>query len=103
MSGLRLHPEAYKDLDEIWDFIADDNVAAADRLLEEIREAMRDISRFPSIGHRRPDLTRRPLRFHTVQSFLIVYAPDQDPLHVIAVLHGRRSPKLIAAMLRERE
>lgn len=103
MKGLRLHPEAYNDLDEIWNFIAADSVAAADRVLEEIRGALANISLFPGIGHRRPDLTRGPLRFHAVRSFLIVYAPDQDPLQVIAVLHGRRNPQLIAAMLRERD
>jgi hypothetical protein len=35
MSAFVLHPEAYEDLDEIWEYIADDNLNAADRLLEE--------------------------------------------------------------------
>jgi len=34
---------------------------------------------------------------------LIVYAPDKQPLHVIAVVHGRRDPRVIAAILRGRE
>jgi plasmid stabilization system protein ParE len=29
MSGYALHPEAYRDLDEIWEFIALDNINAA--------------------------------------------------------------------------
>ncbi|MGB7462467.1 MAG: type II toxin-antitoxin system RelE/ParE family toxin [Candidatus Acidiferrum sp.] len=33
MSGFVLHPEAFKDLDEIWEFIATDSLNAADRLL----------------------------------------------------------------------
>jgi hypothetical protein len=32
MSGYALHPEAYRDLDEIWEFIALDNINAADHL-----------------------------------------------------------------------
>ena len=36
MSGFALHPEAFKNLDEIWEFIAADNLDAADRILEEI-------------------------------------------------------------------
>jgi plasmid stabilization system protein ParE len=36
MKGYCLHPEAYIDLDEIWEFIADDNLDIADRLREEI-------------------------------------------------------------------
>jgi len=30
---------------------------------------------------------------------VIAYAPDEKPLAVIAVLHGRRSPRVIAAIL----
>jgi hypothetical protein len=33
---------------------------------------------------------------------VIVYAPDERPLAVIAVLHGRRNPRVIAAILRSR-
>jgi hypothetical protein len=33
-----------------------------------------------------------------VNDFLIVYAPDEKPLAVIAVLHGRRNPRLVAAL-----
>jgi hypothetical protein len=38
------------------------------------------------------------LRFQTVRDYLIVYAPNEKPLAVIAVLHGRRSPRIIAAI-----
>ena len=103
MSGFVLHPEAYKDLEEIWDFIAADSVDAADRVLEQIRTVMRDLVPFPQSGHERPDLTSRPMRFQVVRNFLIAYASDEKPLMIIAVLHGRRNPRVIAAMLRERE
>jgi plasmid stabilization system protein ParE len=36
MSGFVLHPEAYTDLDDIWEYIAADNLDAADRVREEI-------------------------------------------------------------------
>ena len=51
----------------------------------------------------RPDLTARPLRFQSVRDYVIVYAADEKPLIVIAVLHGRRSPRVIAAILRQRD
>jgi plasmid stabilization system protein ParE len=103
MSGFALHPEALKDLEEIWEFIAADNPSAADRVLEEIFEAIRALIPFPKAGHGRSDLTSRPLRFQPVRDFLIAYAPDEKPLLILAVLHGRRNPRVIAAMLRERE
>lgn len=103
MSGFILHPDALADLEEIWEFIAVDNIESADRVLDEIREKMQALATFPQMGHVRADLTSRPLRFHPVRSFLIAYAPDENPLVVIAVLHGRRNPRVIAALLRERD
>jgi toxin ParE1/3/4 len=103
MSGFVLHPDAYADLEEIWEYIAADNQDAAERVLEEIYQAIRALVPFPHQGHNRSDLTSRPLRFHAVRDFRIAYAPEEKPLIVIAILHGRRSPRLMAALLRERE
>jgi plasmid stabilization system protein ParE len=103
MSGYVLHPEAYNDLDGIWEFIAEDNLDAADRVREEIYEAIRKLLPFPYQGHRRPDLTSRPLRFIAVYEYPIAFAPDENPLLVLAVLHGRRNPKVIASILRSRK
>jgi plasmid stabilization system protein ParE len=103
MSGFVLHPQALADLEEIWEFIAADNLDAADRVVEEIYEAIRALIPFPQQGHRRSELTTRPLRFQPVRDFLIAYAPNEKPLVVVAVLHSRRNPRVIAALLRERE
>lgn len=102
MSGFVLHPQAYTDLEEIWEYIAADNLGAADRVREEIYEAIQSLVPFPYVGHSRPDLSARPLRFQSVRDYVIAYAPDEKPLAVIAVLHGRRSPRVIAAILRGR-
>jgi len=103
MNGFVLHPDAYRDLDEIWEFIAAENQQAADRVVDEIYEKVRRLVRFPRQGHRRPELTSRPLRFQIVRDLLIAYAPEEKPLVVIAVIHGRRNPRVIAAILRGRE
>jgi plasmid stabilization system protein ParE len=103
MSGFRLHPEAYDDLDEIWELIAQDSADAADRVREKIYDTIRALVSFPQQGHRRKDLTSRPLRFVRAYDYLIAYAPDEKPLWVIAVLHGSRSPQLLAAILSGRQ
>jgi plasmid stabilization system protein ParE len=104
MSGYAFHPEAFADLDEIWEYIARDNIDAADRVVADIHSALRTLVASPHIGHRRPDLTNRPLRFHLVRDeYLLAYAPEQRPLWVVAVIDGRRNPRVIAAMLRGRE
>jgi plasmid stabilization system protein ParE len=102
MSGFVLHPQAYTDLDEVWEYIAADNLDAADRVREEIYEAIQSLVPFPYVGHSRPDLTAKPFRFQRVRDYVIAYTPDEKPLAVIAVLHGRRSPRVIAAILRKR-
>jgi plasmid stabilization system protein ParE len=105
--GFLLHPEAARDIAEICDYIAQENPAAARRVREEVLETrplrVRKLAAFPKIGHMRPDLTSRPLRFHNVRSYVIVYAPDETPLLVLAVMHGRRNPRVMAAILRARE
>lgn len=102
MSGYTLHPEALADLDEIRAYIAVDNPDAADRVITEIFDGIRSLAPFPQQGFRRPDLTSSPLRFKLVREYLIAYAPEKKPLWIVAVFHGRRSPRVIAAFLRER-
>jgi len=103
VSGYRFHPDAFVDLEEIRAYIASENPDAADRTMAEISESIRRLVAFPHQGHRRPDLTSRPLRFALVREYLIAYVPDEKPLWVIAVIHGRRSPLVIAAILKGRE
>ena len=55
MSGYRFHPEADGDLDAIWEFIAEDSLEAADRIIDAIEAAIEALVPFPHQGHRRPD------------------------------------------------
>lgn len=102
MSGFALHPAAEADLDEIWEHVAEHNIDAGDRLLDRFYEAIGRLVAFPRSGHARTDLASRPIRFQRVQAYLIAYIPDSDPLVVLAFLHGRRNPHVIAALLQQR-
>jgi plasmid stabilization system protein ParE len=101
--GYDFHPEAENDFIDIWDFIAADSADAADRVTDDIVKKIAGLVIFPHQGHRRTDLTSRPLRFIRVYDYLIAYAPDEQPLWVVAIIHGRRSPSVMAAILRSRE
>jgi antitoxin ParD1/3/4/toxin ParE1/3/4 len=103
VSGYALHPEAHADLDEIRGRLAEYSLETADRVIGEIYQRFRDLVPFPHQGFLRPNLTSGPLRFVLVREYLIVYAPEKQPLWVVAVVHGRRDPRVIAAILRERE
>jgi len=103
MSGYAFHPEAVTDLDEIWNYIAERSPDAADRVISDILAAVRALVQLPHQGHHRADLTSRPVRFWFVRDYLVAYAPDEKPLWVIAIIHGSRSPRVMAAILRDRE
>jgi toxin ParE1/3/4 len=102
MSGYAFHPDTFADLDEIWEHIAQDNIDAADRVLADIHTVVRTLAASPHIGHQRRDLTALPLRFHVARNqYLIAYAPDEKPVWVLGIFHGRRNPRLMAAILRD--
>ena len=90
-------PEARLDLLEIWEFIARDNLDAADRVEEELQKAISMLARSPELGHWRCDLTSKPVRFWPFYSYLIVYLPDSRPLAIVRILSGYRD---IAEMLK---
>jgi antitoxin ParD1/3/4 len=91
--------EAQNDLFEIWRRIADDSVNLANRIEVEFYELFASLGRMPRQGHARIDLTKRPVLFFPLYSFLIVYRPDVKPIRIMAVLRGSRNIKRI---LRER-
>ena len=90
MSSFLLSHEARQDILDIWDFIAQDNADAADRVTAEIRSAILKLAKFPELGHLRRDLADEPLRFWRVHSYLIVYRPKRSPLEIVRILSGYR-------------
>ena len=73
------------------------------RVCEDILDAIRKLVLFPHQGHKRPDLTSRPLRFQTVRNYIIAYTLDGKLLFVIAAVHGSRNLRVIAAILNGRK
>jgi plasmid stabilization system protein ParE len=50
MSGYALHPGALADLEEIRSYIAHDNPDVADRVMTEMFDEFRMLTRFPDLG-----------------------------------------------------
>jgi plasmid stabilization system protein ParE len=67
-----LGPDADRDLDEIWEYIAADDVEAADRWIGRLFDAFEALRRNPGLGHTRTDLTSHPLLFWPVDAYLII-------------------------------
>lgn len=89
----QLTPRAVNDLDEIWQYIAQDSQAAAERVEAAIFAACESLARHPRLGARRTEITALPVRFWTLPrfpNFLVVYRADTKPLQVVAILHGKQ-------------
>jgi toxin ParE1/3/4 len=100
MSVYVLSPDALQDLQDIWDFVALDNANAADQLEDEFFRAFEKLAHHPRMGHSRPDVTEREVRFWPTSSYLIVYRERPEVLQVLAVLHGSRD---VPEIIRRRE
>ena len=81
---------AAADLDEIWEYIAESNLDAADQLIDDLYKAMQKLADMPGMGRTRLTLADERHRFWVVNPYLIVYRADTQPLQIIRVLHGAR-------------
>ena len=90
MTSYILAPEALQDLQELWDYIATENLDAADRVIDTLFVAFERLAAMPGLGHRREDLTDRPLRFWTVDAYLVIYRAERTPIEIVAVTRGGR-------------
>jgi len=83
------------DLAVIWDYIALDNLDAADRFLEAANSTFLELAMNPEIGQPRrfPGSQLRSLRSFRIKGFenyLIFYRPVSEGIEVLNVLHGAR-------------
>ena len=81
---------AKDDLQEIWLYIAQDNPPAANRVEAALHDAFNTIAENPHIGHTRPDIKAKHIKFWGVYSYQIVYDPKLEPLPILRILSGYR-------------
>lgn len=90
MSSYILGPDADLDLDSIWEYIARDNIDAADHWIDKLFDAFEALGQTPGMGHKREDLTRYPVLFWPVGAYLIIYRSERRPIEILAVTQGSR-------------
>jgi toxin ParE1/3/4 len=90
-------PRARRELLAATRWIARDNPAAANALLEAVANAGERIARHPKFGRLRPDLIEEPYRFVTLTGFpyVIVYNAERKPPLIVHILHGARNLRQI--------
>jgi plasmid stabilization system protein ParE len=90
MKRFRLSSEAARDIREIRDYIAKDDLRAAGRVRLQILGACRALAMNPAIGHKRQDITDKPVLFWPVGSYLVVYQYVDRFVEIIRVIHAAR-------------
>lgn len=87
MSQYRITDRALADLDEIWLYIAQDNVTAADELSADFISKFRLLGKFPEIGPARDELMPN-IRSFPVDDYLIFYRRFENGVEIIRIIHG---------------
>ena len=82
-------PAAERDLDEIWLYIAFDNPAAADAVVDQIQKRTQQLSAFPQTGRLRPEIAE-DARSVPVRTYLILYREAENFIDIVRVVHGAR-------------
>jgi toxin ParE1/3/4 len=83
------------ELEDIWGYIALDNIEAADRFSDAAYATLKNLARMPGMGRPRrfSGKTLGELRSFRVKGFdnyLIFYRPISDGIEVLHILHGAR-------------
>jgi len=90
MATVNFAQSARTDLLEAWLFIAEDNLNAADRVLDTIEKEAEVLATQPLMGRARPDLAEDIRSWPTSTSYILFYVAEADGITVIRVLHHAR-------------
>lgn len=88
-----LTPLALQDLDEIWEYVAVESCAAADRVVAEILRVASRLTTFKQFGRAYDSPVPGIQRFPVVKyPYVIFFCGTGTELKVVRVLHSRREP-----------
>ena len=80
---------AKRDLVEIWVYIAEDNMEAADALDSRLRQVCDKLSQSPALGKLRPELGVE-IRTFGVGNYVIYYRLTTEGVRILRIVHGAR-------------
>jgi toxin ParE1/3/4 len=85
----KLSEKAIADLDEIYSYIAEDDLASADRLADEFLEKFLMLAENPFSGRSRMELGVG-FRSFPHRRYIVIYILFADGIEIIRVLHSAR-------------
>jgi len=94
---------ALPDLDEIAEYIALDDSAAASRYVQKVFDRVERLEAHPKSGKRPPELARTPYREVVVAPCRIFYRIERDAVYILYVMRSERLLRSYLLDLRDRE
>ena len=82
--------EAYRDLDEISEWIAQDNPTAAARFVAELLARGNSLVRFPKRGRVMPEFGDENIRELLHGDYRIVYRIEDKRIEILSISHGAK-------------
>ena len=84
---------ADKDIDDIEDFIATNSRFYAQKTSNKIYDVIENLSIFPNMGQRVPEIPKDWVREYIYDNYHIIYGIKKDKIKVYAVIHSARDFK----------
>lgn len=93
-SKIKYSPAAIDDMDEIFSYISQDNLTAAEFMLDKLDREIRKLETFPNMGSVLPEdeysIIQPGYRLIVAKPYLIFYRIVNDYIIIHRILHGRR-------------
>ncbi|MBA4019828.1 MAG: type II toxin-antitoxin system RelE/ParE family toxin [Pirellula sp.] len=93
MDGVFQTPEAVADVRAIADYIAADNLPAAERWLLDLNDLFSLLAHRPFLGERYRSRRHGALRRFTFGNYVVYYQPRGQGVAIVRVLHGARDER----------
>jgi toxin ParE1/3/4 len=90
MGKIRRTAAARLDYLQIFLYVGERNLAAAEKLIRRFDEALELILKHPGAGPERPDLGRG-LRTYPVGKYLLIYRATNQGIDLLRAVHGARN------------
>ncbi len=90
MVGIEWSPTAENDLNEIIDYIAQDSLEYALLFYEQVRDRVENLSNFPKLGRKVPELDDPNIRELILRNYRIIYRVSEENVQIIRIIHGSR-------------
>lgn len=90
MANYQFSEAAITDINQICDYVAQNNPRSASHLFDTIRQKCKLVANFPNMG-KKYDQIRPNLRGFLVNDYIIFYYAQDDGIYIVRIINGYRN------------